>query len=94
MRLRNVNPGIIVDSRIMAMKAGLDVSWDELETHYLASGNVVRVIQALIAASKANINLTFQQSTAIDLAEKSITSLYVPGRTTTESASTAVSIAA
>ena len=54
------------------LKAGLDVSWDELETHYLAGGNIVRVIQALIAASKANIKLTFQQSTAIDLAGRDV----------------------
>jgi len=72
MSLRKVSPGIIVDSRIMAVKAGLDVSWDELETHYLAGGNIQRVIQALIAASKANIKLTFQQSTAIDLAGRDV----------------------
>ena len=55
MSLRKVNPGIMVDSRIMAVKAGLDVSWDELETHYLAGGNIQRVIQALIAASNARL---------------------------------------
>ena len=72
MSLRKVNPSIMVDSRIMAVKAGLDVSWDELETHYLAGGHVVSVIQALIAASKANIKLSFQQATAIDLAGRDV----------------------
>ena len=72
MRLRKVNPAVIVDSRIMAVKAGLRVSTNELETHYLASGNVVRVVQALIAANKANITLNFQQATAIDLAGRDV----------------------
>lgn len=72
MRLRKVNPAVIVDSRIMAVKAGLNITTDELETHYLAGGNVVRVIQALIAASKANIKLSFQQATAIDLAGRDV----------------------
>jgi uncharacterized protein YqfA (UPF0365 family) len=61
-----------VDSRIMAVKAGLNISTNELETHYLASGNVVRVVQALIAANKANIPLTFQKATAIDLAGRDV----------------------
>ena len=72
MRLRNVNPSVIVESRIMAVKAGLEISTDELETHYLASGNVVRVVQSLIAATKANIKLTYQQATAIDLAGRDV----------------------
>ena len=72
MSLRKVNPAVIVDSRIMAVKAGLHISTNELETHYLASGNVVRVVQALIAANKANIDLSFQQATAIDLAGRDV----------------------
>jgi uncharacterized protein YqfA (UPF0365 family) len=72
MRLRNVNPNVIVDSRINAVKAGLNVSTNELEAHYLAGGNVVRVVQALIAANKANIDLNFQRATAIDLAGRDI----------------------
>jgi uncharacterized protein YqfA (UPF0365 family) len=72
MSLRKVNPAVIVDSRIMAVKAGLNISTNELETHYLASGNVVRVVQALIAANKANIELSFQQATAIDLAGRDV----------------------
>ncbi|HNR36275.1 MAG TPA: flotillin-like protein FloA [Candidatus Hydrogenedentes bacterium] len=72
MSLRKVNPSVIVDSRIMAVKAGLNISTNELETHYLAGGNVVRVVQALIAANKANIPLTFQRATAIDLAGRDV----------------------
>jgi len=72
MSLRRVNPGVIVDSRIMAVKAGLVISTNDFETHYLAGGKVVRVVQALIAASKANIELSFKQATAIDLAGRDI----------------------
>ena len=72
MRLRRVNPMVIVDSRMMAVKAGLRISTEELEAHYLAGGNVTKVVQALIAASKANIPLDFQRATAIDLAGRDV----------------------
>lgn len=72
MRLRKVRPSIIVESKIMAVKAGIAVTTNELETHYLAGGNVVRVVQALIAADKANIALDFQKATAIDLAGRDV----------------------
>jgi uncharacterized protein YqfA (UPF0365 family) len=72
MRIRKVPPGIIVTSMITATKAGLKVTTNELETHYLASGNVPNVIKALISADKANINLTFKQATAIDLAGREV----------------------
>ena len=72
MRIRKVPPGIIVRELITARKAGLNVSNSELETHYLAGGNVPSVIRALISADKANINLTFQQATAIDLAGREV----------------------
>ena len=72
MYLRKVNPQVIVDSRIMAVKAGLALTTNDLEAHYLAGGNVVRVVQALIAASKANIELNFQRATAIDLAGRDV----------------------
>lgn len=72
MSLRKVNPVVIVDSRIMSVKAGLPVTTDDLETHYLAGGNVLRVVQALIAANKANIALNFQRATAIDLAGRDV----------------------
>lgn len=72
MRLRKVNPNVIVLSRISAIKAGLHISPDELEGHYMAGGNVPQVVKALIAASKANIELSFKQATAIDLAGRDV----------------------
>lgn len=72
MRIRKVPPRIVVDSMITATKAGLDISTSELETHYLAGGNVPSVIKALISADKANINLSFKQATAIDLAGRDV----------------------
>src|SRR5947209_17435119 len=70
LRLRGVPVGLIVDTRITAVKSGLDVSIDDLSTHYLAGGNVEMVILALIAARKAGINLDFDRACAIDLATK------------------------
>ena len=72
MSLRRVSPSVIVDSRIMLVKAGLPLDTDLLETHYLARGNVIRVCLALIAASKANIPLDFQRAAAIDLAGRDV----------------------
>jgi hypothetical protein len=68
MRLRKVNPKVIVHSYIIAVKGGLQISLDQLETHYLAGGNVPRVVQALIAAEKAHYPLSLEQAWAIDLA--------------------------
>ena len=72
MRIRKVPPRIVVDSLITATKAGLDVNTTDLETHYLAGGNVPTVIKSLISADKANINLEFKQATAIDLAGRDV----------------------
>ncbi|WP_425390157.1 flotillin-like protein FloA [Ekhidna sp.] len=83
MRIRKVPPSIVVNSLITATKAGLTIQeteesaprqlkTQELETHYLAGGNVPQVIKALISADKANINLTFKQATAIDLAGRDV----------------------
>ncbi|MDB5289702.1 MAG: SigmaW regulon antibacterial, partial [Phycisphaerales bacterium] len=72
MRVRKVNPLAIVNSRIQAMRAGLNISTAEMESHFLAGGDVQRVIRAMIAAHKANIDLTWQTSTAIDLAGRDI----------------------
>ncbi len=72
MRIRKVPPGVIVREMITATKAGLDVTTSDLETHYLAGGHVPSVIKALISADKANINLTFKQATAIDLAGRDV----------------------
>ena len=72
MWLRKVSPSVIVDSRIMLTKAGIPLDTDQLETHYLARGNVLRVCMALVAANKANIPLNFQRAAAIDLAGRDV----------------------
>jgi uncharacterized protein YqfA (UPF0365 family) len=72
MQLRHVDPKVIINSRIMALKAGIKVTTDMLESHYLARGNVLNVVRALIAASRANIPLTFQKAAAIDLAGRNV----------------------
>ncbi|NCP84575.1 MAG: flotillin-like protein FloA [Bacteroidetes bacterium] len=72
MRLRKVAPGPIIKALITASKAGLMISLNQLETHYLAGGNVQRVIQALISADKARLGLTFENATAIDLAGRDV----------------------
>jgi len=73
MRWRKVPPSIIVRSLIVAHKAGLiQIHRDELEAHYLAGGHVVKVVHALVSANKANIDLSFQMATAIDLAGRDV----------------------
>lgn len=72
MRVRKVSPTLIVNSLITSTKAGLELTADDLETHYLAGGNIPSVIKALISADKANIPLTFKQATAIDLAGRDV----------------------
>ncbi len=83
MRIRKVPPSVVVNSLITATKAGITISDEhtgekrqlktsDLETHYLAGGNVPQVIRALISADKANINLSFKQATAIDLAGRDV----------------------
>jgi len=68
MRLRRVPIGLVVQSRITAVKAGIPLTTDQLEAHYLASGDVTQVVRALIAADKANLNLDFKRAASIDLA--------------------------
>jgi uncharacterized protein YqfA (UPF0365 family) len=72
MRLRKVPPSVIVLNRISAKKAGLDLSASQLEAHYLAGGNIERVVRAMIAADKAKIDLPWDRATAIDLAGRDI----------------------
>jgi len=72
MRLRKVRPASIVLPLISATKAGLELDTDGLEAHFLAGGNVERVVNALISADKANIELSFRQATAIDLAGRNV----------------------
>lgn len=73
MRFRKVPPGLIVQSLILAVKAGIkDINTQQLETHYLAHGNLEKVIKALIVANKANLDMNFKQATAIDLAGRDV----------------------
>src|SRR5688500_12768061 len=72
MRLRKFNTTLIVNSRIQAVGAGLDIPLNEMQTHYQAGGDLMRVINAMIAANKANIELPWKTATAIDLAGRDI----------------------
>ena len=73
MRIRKVPAQTIVRAMIEAHKAGLsEVNRDDLEAHYLAGGNVEKVVHALVSAAKANIELTFKMATAIDLAGRDV----------------------
>jgi uncharacterized protein YqfA (UPF0365 family) len=72
MRFRKVPAKVIVEAKIMGIKAGLVLSTEELEAHYMAGGNVLRLVQALIAADKANIPLNFKQASAISLAGRNV----------------------
>lgn len=72
MRLRKVPPSVVVNALINSTKAGLSVSSNDIETHFLAGGNVNNVVKALISADKANIPLDFKMATAIDLAGRDV----------------------
>lgn len=73
MRIRKVPANVIVRAMIEAHKAGLsEVNRDDLEAHYLAGGNVEKVVHALVSAAKANIDLGFKMATAIDLAGRDV----------------------
>lgn len=73
MRIRQVPASMIVRAMIEAHKAGLkDITRDDLEAHYLAGGNVDKVVHALVSAAKANIDLGFKMATAIDLAGRDV----------------------
>ncbi|MBS6028109.1 MAG: flotillin-like protein FloA [Negativicoccus succinicivorans] len=72
MRLRRVPPRVIVLPLVKGSKAGLEVNVNQLEAHYLAGGDVDRVVDALIAAHRASIPLTFERSAAIDLAGRNV----------------------
>jgi uncharacterized protein YqfA (UPF0365 family) len=72
MRLRRVAPSRIVNPMIKATKAGLDINIDELEAHFLAGGNINTLVDALIAAQRANIPLEFERAAAIDLAGRNV----------------------
>lgn len=70
MRLRGVPYNVVVDARITAVKAGIDLTTDEVEAHFLAGGNLIPTVQAIIAAMKAGIELNWNRACAIDLATK------------------------
>lgn len=72
MRFRRVPPGLVVNNLIKADKAGLNVTTNQLEAHYLAGGNLDRVVNALIAAERAAIPLPFERAAAIDLAGRNV----------------------
>ncbi len=72
MSIRGINPKVILIARIMSIKAGLDIPVSRLEAHYKAGGNIRSVVRALIAAKNANIPLTFDEATAIDLAGRDV----------------------
>ena len=72
MRLRKIPPGMVVNNLIKSTKAGLQLTVTEIETHYLAKGNINAVIDALISADKANIDLDFKLAAAIDLAGRDV----------------------
>lgn len=72
MRMRRVPPRVIVESRILSCKAGMPIDTNLLEAHYLSGGQVLRVVQALIAANKANMVLDFKEASAIDLAGRDV----------------------
>lgn len=72
MRWRKVPPGTIVMAMVTGTKAGLKLDANELEAHYLAKGNVPKVVNALVSADKANIALDFKMAAAIDLAGRDV----------------------
>ena len=72
MRFRKVPPKLVVTTKIMGVKAGLEISTNDLESHFLAGGDIMRVMQALIAADKAGIDLDFNRAVAIDLAGRNV----------------------
>ena len=73
MRIRKISPRLIADGIINMHRAGLvEITSEDLETHYLAGGDVMNVVDSLIAADKANIELDFQTATAIDLAGRDV----------------------
>lgn len=72
MRIRKVPPQVIVSAMVEAHKAGINLTRDELEAHFLAGGHVSQVVHALVSANKAGINLSFGDAAAIDLAGRDV----------------------
>lgn len=72
MRFRRLSPSKIVNAMIKSHQAGINIETNDLESHYLAGGNINQVVDALIAAERANIDLSFEQAAAIDLAGRNV----------------------
>lgn len=72
MRLRKVDAKIIVEAKIMGIQAGLDLTTQDLESHYLAGGDVSRLVTALIKARHGDVDLTFRTAASIDLAGRDV----------------------
>ncbi|PCJ66445.1 MAG: hypothetical protein COA58_06620 [Bacteroidetes bacterium] len=72
MRIRKVPPSLVINALITGNKAGIPITANELETHYMAGGNINNVVKALISADKANIPLAFNNAAAIDLAGRDV----------------------
>ena len=72
MRFRRLSPSNIVNAMIKSHQAGIHIKTNDLESHYLAGGNINQVVDALIAAERANIDLSFEQAAAIDLAGRNV----------------------
>ena len=68
MRLRRVPIQTIIEASVLGRSEGCPIELDQLEAHYLAGGNVLRTVQAVIAANKANVKLDFKVAAALDLA--------------------------
>jgi uncharacterized protein YqfA (UPF0365 family) len=83
MSLRKINPQVIAQSRIAAVRSGLEIATQDLENHYMAGGHVTQVVRALIAADRANLRLDYRTATGIDLAGRDIldaVNMYVKPR--------------
>ncbi|WP_299035437.1 flotillin-like protein FloA [uncultured Anaerococcus sp.] len=72
MRFRRLSPSKIINAMIKSHQAGIHIETNDLESHYLAGGNINQVVDALIAAERANIDLSFEQAAAIDLAGRNV----------------------
>ena len=72
LKLRKIPSGVIIDARINAANNGINVSIDDLATHFLAGGNVNMVVDGLIAAKEKNLNLSFDQIAKLDFEDKNI----------------------
>ena len=76
LKLRKIPSGVIIDARINAANNGINVSIDDLATHFLAGGNVNMVVDGLIAAKEKNLNLTFDQIAKLDFEDKNIPTVF------------------